>query len=85
QALEGVVDPSVVDEALKSEGTLEAVVQNTEAVKQLKGFGAPTILVSKGDGSKPQFFFGSDRFEHIAIYLDKEFLPSKQLFASPRI
>ncbi|KAJ2358908.1 hypothetical protein IWW50_005803 [Coemansia erecta] len=85
QALKGVVDPEIVDLAVNAEETLEAVLQNTEQVKKMKGFGAPTILVSKGDNSKPQMFFGSDRFEHIAIHLGKEFLPMKQLFASSKI
>ncbi|KAJ1958987.1 hypothetical protein GGI12_004577 [Dipsacomyces acuminosporus] len=85
EALKGHVDPAVVDLAVGAEDTLQAVAQNTEDVKKLRGFGAPTILVSKGDGSKPEFFFGSDRFEHIAIYLEKEFLPMKQLFANAKI
>ncbi|KAI8318480.1 thioredoxin-like protein [Martensiomyces pterosporus] len=85
QALTGHVNPSIVDQAVGADDTLGAIVQNTEAVKKLHGFGAPTILVSKGDGSKPQFFFGSDRFEHIAIYLGKEFHPMKQLFANARL
>ncbi|KAJ1747209.1 hypothetical protein GGH19_003361 [Coemansia sp. RSA 1807] len=84
-ALKDVVEPEVVDFAMGADETLEVVRQNTEQVKKMKGFGAPTILVSKGDGSKSEMFFGSDRFEHIAIFLDKEPLTMKQLFAGSKL
>ncbi|KAJ2782821.1 hypothetical protein GGI15_002796 [Coemansia interrupta] len=85
EALDGLVDGDVVDTAVSLGETLDAVTRNTEDVKNIKGFGAPTILAYKPGQAKPQFFFGSDRFEHLAIYLDKEFFPMKQLFASPSI
>ncbi|KAJ2316041.1 hypothetical protein IWW52_003846 [Coemansia sp. RSA 2704] len=83
-ALTGIVDPGIVDVATGIDEIWDQVLQNTESVKQIKGFGAPTILVYKQD-SPPQMFFGSDRFEHIAMYLDKEFLPMKQLFATTKL
>ncbi|KAJ1898013.1 hypothetical protein LPJ66_003014 [Kickxella alabastrina] len=85
QGLDGLVDARVVEEAISVPDTLEAVKQNTADVEQMKGFGAPTILVYKKGESEPQMYFGSDRFEHIAIYLDKEFYPMKQLFSAPKI
>ncbi|KAJ2157419.1 hypothetical protein GGF46_004520 [Coemansia sp. RSA 552] len=86
QALDGVVAPGLIDEAVKRDDTLVAVVENTGEVKKMRGFGAPTILVFKDSHvARPQMYFGSDRFEHIAIHLDKEFLPTKQLFANARL
>ncbi|KAI9477009.1 hypothetical protein LPJ78_005134 [Coemansia sp. RSA 989] len=83
-ALQGI-DAMVVDKAMDDQESQMAVKQNTEEVKKMRGFGAPTILVYKTPNSKPQMFFGSDRFEHIAILLEKEFLPMKQLFAGSKL
>ncbi|KAJ2892816.1 hypothetical protein GGI21_005528 [Coemansia aciculifera] len=85
EALSGVIDESVVDQAMALPETLEAVERNTRDVKELRGFGAPNILAYKAGDAKPQLFFGSDRFEHLAIYLDKDFYPMKQLFANAKI
>ncbi|KAJ2756772.1 hypothetical protein GGI19_000576 [Coemansia pectinata] len=85
QALKGVVDEAVVDQAMAASETLEAVKTNIAHIKELKGFGAPTILAYKAGSAKPQLFFGSDRFEHLAMYLDREFYPMKQLFANAKI
>ncbi|KAJ2490181.1 hypothetical protein IWW37_003367 [Coemansia sp. RSA 2050] len=85
QALQGVVDGAVVDQAIVMQETLEAVNANTARIMELKGFGAPTILAFKDGSDKPQIFFGSDRFEHLAIYLGKEFHPMRQLFAHAKI
>ncbi|KAJ2337088.1 hypothetical protein GGI00_000458 [Coemansia sp. RSA 2681] len=80
----GGIDESVVDQAMALAETLDAVKNNTARVKELRGFGAPTILAYKAGSTEPQLFFGSDRFEHLAIYLDKEFYPMKQLFANAK-
>ncbi|KAJ2014799.1 hypothetical protein GGI14_004646 [Coemansia sp. S680] len=85
QALKGVVDETVVDQAMAASETLEAVRANVAHLKELKGFGAPTILAYKAGSTKPQLFFGSDRFEHLAMYLDREFFPMRQLFANAKI
>ncbi|KAJ1643712.1 hypothetical protein J3B02_004140 [Coemansia erecta] len=85
EALRGLVDEAVVDKAVSQKDTMDAVNANTREVQKMKGFGAPTILVFRANESKPQMFFGSDRFEHIAIYLDKEFYPMKQLFANAKL
>ncbi|KAI9504816.1 hypothetical protein GGI25_005120 [Coemansia spiralis] len=82
EALRDMAD--AVDQAIISPELLEAVQENTKRVVELRGFGAPTILVYR-DNDKPQMFFGSDRFEHIAVYLSKEFLPMKQLFANSKL
>ncbi|KAJ2724778.1 hypothetical protein GGI07_001739 [Coemansia sp. Benny D115] len=84
-ALDGLVDASIVDKAVAAPETLEAVMNNTKDVTGLKGFGAPTILVYRDANTKPQMYFGSDRFEHIADYLGKDYYPMKQLFASPNL
>ncbi|KAJ1877456.1 hypothetical protein H4R99_000826 [Coemansia sp. RSA 1722] len=84
-ALKGLVDEDIVDKAVNLNDTLNAVNDNTREVQKMRGFGAPTILVFRANESKPQMFFGSDRFEHIAIYLDKEFYPMKQLFANAKL
>ncbi|KAJ2004462.1 hypothetical protein H4R26_002504 [Coemansia thaxteri] len=85
-ALADIIDTNIVDEALGAADTLDALSANIEDVKHRRGFGAPTILVYKSGGAtQPQVFFGSDRFEHIAFYLGKEFHTMKQLFANPRI
>ncbi|KAJ2079938.1 hypothetical protein H4R24_003434 [Coemansia sp. RSA 988] len=83
--LDGIIEPHIVDLAIFTKDTLDAIRENLEDVKGMKGFGAPTILVYKSTESKPQMYFGSDRFEHIAIYLEKEFHPMKQLFANAKI
>ncbi|KAI8319471.1 thioredoxin-like protein [Martensiomyces pterosporus] len=80
QALHGIVSEDVVDLAAQDQGAREQVKRNTEEVKRLRGFGAPTLRVARGDGEE-QLFFGSDRFEHIAEYLGKEFYPTRTLFA----
>ncbi|KAJ2835472.1 hypothetical protein FBU31_001614 [Coemansia sp. 'formosensis'] len=85
QALQGVVDGAVVDRAMAASETLEAVNANTAHIKEIKGFGAPTILAYRAGSMKPQLFFGSDRFEHLAIYLEKDFYPMKQLFANAKL
>ncbi|KAJ2830482.1 hypothetical protein GGI24_001896 [Coemansia furcata] len=85
QALQGVVDGAVVDRAMAASETLEAVNGNTAHIKEIRGFGAPTILAYRAGLSKPQIYFGSDRFEHLAIYLEKEFYPMKQLFANAKL
>ncbi|KAJ2023926.1 hypothetical protein GGI06_001208 [Coemansia sp. S85] len=85
QALQGVVDESLVDQAMALADTLEAVDANTARITELKGFGAPTILAYREGSDKPQLFFGSDRFEHLAIYLEREFHPMKQLFANAKL
>ncbi|KAJ2744827.1 hypothetical protein GGI20_002636 [Coemansia sp. BCRC 34301] len=85
QALNGIVDGAVVDQAVGMQETLDAVESNTAHIKEMKGFGAPTMLVYKAGATTPQLFFGSDRFEHLAIYLDKEFYPMKQLFARAKV
>ncbi|KAJ2559971.1 Glutathione S-transferase kappa 1 [Coemansia sp. RSA 1933] len=87
-ALKELVNPDVVDLAQSQKLSVDSVLRNTEALLEIRAFGAPTILVYKNgvsSGTKPQLFFGSDRFEHIAIHLGEQFLPMKQLFASSKI
>ncbi|KAJ1666732.1 Glutathione S-transferase kappa 1 [Coemansia sp. RSA 1813] len=85
KALEGLIAPETIDKAQTVADTLEPVVQNTSVLQKMRAFGAPTILVYKKGSTKPQMFFGSDRFEHIAIHLGEQFLPMKQLFANSKI
>ncbi|KAJ2523019.1 Glutathione S-transferase kappa 1 [Coemansia sp. RSA 1939] len=90
EALRGLSSPvdsdTIVDAAQAESNTLDAVVQNTRSLEEMRAFGAPTILVYKnGPSERPQMYFGSDRFEHIAIHLGEEFLPMKQLFASSKL
>ncbi|KAJ2608087.1 Glutathione S-transferase kappa 1 [Coemansia sp. RSA 1365] len=85
KALDGIIDANLVDLAIASEDTLNAIKENLSEVKEVKGFGTPTIVVYKTADSKPEMYFGSDRFEHIAIYLEKEYYPIKQLFANAKV
>ena len=48
--------------------TSSALQQASVHAVELGAFGAPTMLVTKGDG-ETEFFFGSDRFDHIAAFL----------------
>ncbi|PIA15519.1 thioredoxin-like protein [Coemansia reversa NRRL 1564] len=85
KALEGIVDANMVDLAIASDNTLNAIKKNLSEAREVKGFGTPTIVVYKTSDSKPEMYFGSDRFEHIAIYLEKEYYPMKQLFANAKV
>ena len=60
-ALDFVLKP-LVDSAAK-----EALKKNTSDAVDAGSYGAPTILVTKN--GKTEFFFGSDRFYHIADFL----------------
>ncbi|KAJ2394531.1 Glutathione S-transferase kappa 1 [Coemansia sp. RSA 2559] len=85
RALEGLVAHETIDMAQTVPDTIASIVQNTSVLQEMRAFGAPTILVYKSGSEKPQMFFGSDRFEHIAIHLGEQFLPMKQLFANSKI
>ena len=41
-------------------------------------YGAPVMLVTNKDG-KTEFFFGSDRFEHIAAHIGERYVPLQEL------
>jgi glutathione S-transferase kappa 1 len=61
---------NVIIERAKNDSTATRMIENTDEALAAGAFGAPTILVTK-DG-KTEFFFGSDRFHHIAIFLGKD-------------
>lgn len=50
----------------------ERLKQNTNEAVEAGAFGVPTMLVSSNDDDKPQFFFGSDRFEQMAFLTGKK-------------
>ena len=61
---------NVIIERSKDNVTATRMIRNTDEALTAGAFGAPTILVTK-DG-KTEFFFGSDRFHHIATFLGKD-------------
>lgn len=53
-------------EAVKKE-----LKDRTDEAVALGAFGAPTMICTNSAG-KTEFFFGSDRFEHVAMFLGEE-------------
>lgn len=49
----------------------EELKRITKEAVDAGGFGAPTMLITNEEG-KTEFFFGSDRFEHIAAFIGRE-------------
>jgi glutathione S-transferase kappa 1 len=67
--------PSAYLEKAENDDLVKNVIkENTEDALMHGAFGAPTIIVTKEGSSEPEMFFGSDRFEHIAAYLDEPYL-----------
>jgi glutathione S-transferase kappa 1 len=59
------LDTANLDQLIK-----DKLKQNTDDAIKAGAFGAPTIIVTHN--GKDEMFFGSDRFEHIAHLLGKE-------------
>lgn len=64
---QGIVSQKSQDEQAKHQ-----FEENTNQAIQLGAFGAPFLLVTKKDG-KQDTFFGSDRFHHIAMFLNESY------------
>jgi glutathione S-transferase kappa 1 len=47
--------------------------RRTQEAVDAGAFGAPSMLITNGEG-KTEFFFGSDRFEHVALFLEVPWL-----------
>jgi glutathione S-transferase kappa 1 len=58
-----------LDERIK-----ENLKQMTQEACDLGAFGAPWIVCEKYDTKETEIFFGSDRFEALALFLEKEYL-----------
>lgn len=58
----------LLDEASKEE-TLEELLANTHDAIEAGAFGVPTMLVKRGSDGVTEFFFGSDRFHHVAAFI----------------
>ncbi|EER15024.1 conserved hypothetical protein [Perkinsus marinus ATCC 50983] len=58
-------------EDAKTIGKAELTDTTSEALEKYNAFGAPTIVVHVC--GKPHMFFGSDRWEHIAFLLNKDY------------
>ncbi len=65
-----------LEQVNNDENVKKTLKDNTQEALASGAFGAPTMIVKKLDGSnkKPEMFFGSDRFDHIAAYLNVPFL-----------
>lgn len=51
--------------------TTQALRLNTQKVIDRGAFGAPTFLATNSNSSTTELFFGSDRFDHIATFLQQ--------------
>lgn len=65
KALEKFISEAATD-AVKDQ-----LKRTTQEALDAGAFGAPTMLVTNEEG-KTEFFFGSDRFDHIAAFIGKE-------------
>lgn len=46
--------------------------ENTQNALEAGAFGVPTMIITRGKGAQSEFFFGSDRFHHIAVFLSQD-------------
>lgn len=53
-----------------------ALKERTQEIIEWGAFGAPSMLVTNAEG-KTEFFFGSDRWEHVADFLGKKWQGSQ--------
>ena len=73
--IKGVIDGGKIDEILNkmvSEETSNRYQESTNEAFKVGAFGAPTMIVTKCSSGKKDFFFGSDRLNHIAHFLGVE-------------
>ncbi|KAI8872304.1 thioredoxin-like protein [Ramicandelaber brevisporus] len=77
---DGASAADIVAEALKNPQYIEIVRENSKvAFEKHRAFGAPTIVVCRGEGEKEHMIWGSDRFEVVADILDLPYTPVKSI------
>ncbi|KND04374.1 uncharacterized protein SPPG_00103 [Spizellomyces punctatus DAOM BR117] len=71
QVLASCVEGEEYLKAMETQQVKDSLVALSKEVVEKGVFGAPTMLVDRGDG-KAEVFFGSDRLDHVAWFLGKE-------------
>lgn len=62
-----------------------ALVDATQRAHAAGAFGAPTMLVTRARDGRTEMFFGADRFDHIAAFLETAYInPTADPFVSRR-